>query len=253
MSKQIIISLLFFILITPSLLAQIVSLDERRTKNPAKGLQGDVQVSINYTNDQRSVLAGGTKVNLQLNDSLNTYLLYSDINLSRTNKKNDLNNGSFGFICNHKAPERVISAEGIVQYQYNGQQSLKHRFILGGGPRWKIVEKDGLKLSLVAYTIYFNERYETTVVNKKSMTKLSTMLSFFTKISANTSIKHNVYYEPDYANPSDYRIESQTTFNAKFSQKFSYNMNFKINYTSMVPTGIDNFNYAILNSLSYSF
>ena len=252
MNKHITLSLLFF-LVTTNLLAQIVSLDERRTKNPSKGLQGDVQLSLNFTDDKDKVLTGGTKANLQINDSLNTYMIYADMTLSRTNKVNDLNNGNFGFIFNHKAPKRVLSAEGIVQYHYNGNKSLKHRFILGGGPRWKIIERDGLKLSLVAYTIYFNERYETTVVNKKSITKLSTMLSFFTKPSATTSIKHNTYYEPDYANPSDFRIESQTSFQAKISKKLNYNMHFRINYASMVPNGIDNLDYSLLNSLSYTF
>lgn len=256
MNKATTLSLLFVILlfsVSPALKAQIVSLDEPRTKNPKQGIQGDLQLVLNFTDNDKKVLNSGTKLNLQLNDSLNTYMFYSDVRLSRTDGVNDINSGSFGAIFNHKAEDRMISAEGLMQYQYDGSKKLKHRYIVGGGPRWKMINRDGLKLSLVAYTIYFNEKYEAAVKSKKSMAKFSTMLSFYTKLSETTSIKHNTYYEPDYANPSDYRIESQTTFQAKFNKKFSYRMHVRVNYVSMVPTGVDNFDYAIQNSLSFSF
>lgn len=235
--------------------AQIVSLSEPRTKNPKSGLQGDVQLTFNYTENSNKVLQNGTKLNLQYNDSLSTYLFYSDLRLSRTNGVNDLNSGRFGTIYNYKAEDRVISAEGIVQYQYDGNKKLKHRFILGGGPRWKMVDKKGLKLSIVAYTIYFNEKYQKNdvVFSEKSQAKFSTMLSFSTNLSKSMSLKHNTYYEPDYATPSDYRIESQTTFQAKFNKKFSYKIYVQCNYVSVPPTNVDNFDYRIQNALSYSF
>ena len=175
--------------------AQIVSLNERNTKNPKNGVQGDIQLTFNYTENSKKVLQNGTKLNLQYNDSLSTYLFYSDLRLSRTNGINDLNYGSFGTIYNYKAEDRVISAEGIIQYQYDGNKNLKHRLILGGGPRWKMVDKKGLKLSIVAYTIYFNEKYESTTVTKKSKAKFSTMLSFSTNLSKSMTLKHNTYYE----------------------------------------------------------
>lgn len=233
--------------------AQIVSLDERRTEDPSKGVQGDVQFVLNYTESSNKVLQSGAKLNLQLNDSNNTYVIYSDIDLSRTDGENDLNDGKFGAIYNYKAEDRKISAEGIFQYEYDGNNSLKHRYLLGGGPRWKIVDKDGLKLSVVAYTIYFNEKYQGTVTSQKSMAKFSTMMSFSTNISENSSITHNTYYEPNYSNPGDYRIESETTFKTKFNKKFSYRIYLNLNYVSVVPDGVVNFDYALQNSLSFSF
>lgn len=247
------VTLLLFLIFSSLLTAQIVSLDERRSKNPAKGWQGDVQFTLNYTDNESKVLNLGNKLNLQLNDSLNTYMLYSDLLLNRTDGDNDLNYGSFGAIYNHKATDRRISAEALMQYQYNGKKSLKHRYIVGGGPRWKMIDKEGLKLSVVAYTVYFNELYEASVSSQKSMAKFSTMLSFYTKLSKNTSIKHNTYYEPDYANPSDYRIDSQTTFQAKFNKRLSYKFYARFNYVSKVPDEIDSFDYSLQNSLSYSF
>ncbi len=244
---------LILLSLSSSLMAQIVSLNEPSSKNPKQGVQGDLQFTLNFTDNDKQVLQSGTKLNLQLNDSLNTYMFYSDVRLNRTDGTNDINYGSFGAIYNHKAEDRVISAEGLMQYQYDGAKKLKHRYIVGGGPRWKMVNKKGLKLSLVAYTIYFNEKYESSVNSQTSKAKFSTMLSFYTQLSETTSLKHNTYYEPDYSNPSDYRIESQTTFQAMFNKKFSYRMYLRLNYASMAPDGIENFDYALQNSLSFSF
>lgn len=253
-SHLIIRRLLFIMLLfAQGITAQIVSLAERSTKDTQKSVQGNLQVSLNYTENSKKVLQNGTKLNLQFNDSLNTYVFYSDVSLSRTDGVNDLNDGTFGAIYNYKAEDRIISAEGIMQYEYDSGKSLKHRFIVGGGPRWKIIDKKGLKLSIVAYSIYFNEKYESTETTQTSKAKFSTMLTFSTNLSESMSIKHNTYYEPDYANPSDYRIESQTTFQAKFNKKFSYKLYLQVNYVSVVPEGINNFDYRIQNALSYSF
>lgn len=253
-NKQLFTFIVVLLLSVIKVNAQIVSLDERTTKDPKKGLQGDVQFHLNYTDNNTEVLQSGTKLNLQLNDSLNTYVFYTNLNLSRTDGANDLNSGNFGTIYNYKADDRVISAEAIMQYQYDGAKTLKHRFILGGGPRWKMIDKKDLKLSIVAYTIYLNELYEgDDYRNQQSVAKFSAMLSFFTNISPTMSIKHNTYYEPNYSNPSDYRIENQTTFKAKFNKRFSYQMHFIINYNSTLPDGVENLDYAIQNSLSFSF
>lgn len=252
-SKPFLILLILLTIGSSKLYGQIVSLDERRTKDPKKGIQGDVQLLLNYTENTKKVLQSGAKVSLQLNDSLSTYVVYSDFDLSRTDGENDLNSGSLGTIYNYKAEDRIISAEALLQYQYDGAQNLKHRFILGGGPRWKMVDKKDLKLSIVAYTIYLNELYEQTSTTRNSVAKFSTMLSFYVNLSPTTSIKHNTYYEPNYSNPSDYRIESETTFNAKIHKRFTYRMYINLNYNSTLPDGVENFDYAIKNSLSFSF
>lgn len=236
-----------------SLLAQIVSLDETNTKNSQKGLQGDIQFFLNYTDNDSKVLNTGNKINLQLNDSLNTYVVYSDVRLSRTDGDNAINYGCFGGIYNYKVEDRVISIEGIVQYKYDESKNLKYRIIAGGGPRWKMINKEGLKLSIVAYTIYFNQYYNSTYPSRKSQAKFSTMLSFSTNLSPNVFLKNNTYYEPDYANPSDYRIESQTTFVSKINKKFSYRLYLTLNYTSIVPEDVQRFDYSIQNSLTFSF
>lgn len=235
--------------------SQIVSMDERKTKNPEKGLQGDVNLSLNFTHNNQDIIQTGNKLKLQYNDSLNTYLFSSDLSFSAVDGDKNINRGSFGVVYNYKVPDKIISAEAIYQYEYNRVKKLKHRNILGGGPRFKIADKKAFKLSVVAYSIYLNEIYEKSdnIENRKSLVKFSSMLTTSIQISDNASFKHSTYYEPDYSDPNDYRIWSESNFKMKINTRFSFSLNFKVDYDSVTPSGVDNTYYALKNSFSYSF
>ena len=235
--------------------AQIVSMDERKTKNPEKGLQGEVNLSLNFTHNNQDIIQTGNKLKLQYNDSLNTYLFSSDLNFSAVNGQRNINQGSFGLVYNYKVPDKIISAEAIYQYEYNRVKKLKHRNILGGGPRFKVADKKAFKLSMVAYSIYLNEIYEKSdnIENRKSLVKFSSMLTMSIKISDDASFKHLTYYEPDYSDPNDYRIWSESNFKMKINTRFSFSLNFRVDYDSVTPSGVDNMYYALRNSFAYSF
>lgn len=235
--------------------AQIISMEERKSADGKNKLQGDIDLSLNFTHNNQDIIQTGNKLKLQYRDSLNTYLFSSSISFNSVDGVRSINMGSFGVMYNYKVPDKVISAEGIYQYEYNRIKKLKHRNILGGGPRFKIAEKESFKLSLVTYTIYLNELYERSdnKENKKSLVKFSSMLSLYVKLSENANFKHSTYYEPDYSDPTDYRIWSESNISMKISSRFSFNFNFRIDYDSLTPSGVDNTYYALKNSFAYRF
>lgn len=235
--------------------SQIISLDERRSKNPVRGFQGELSYSLNFTHNNKDIIQNGSRVKLQYNDSLNTYMVFGDIVLDQVDREKNINKGNFGIIYNFMVPEKFISAEAIYQYDYNDIKKLKYRNILGGGPRFKIASSSKFNLSLVAYTIYLNELYEnsSTVKNRKSLVKFSSLLSFSWQLSENAHLRHSTYYEPDYSDPQDYRIWSESRLKINIRKNFSFNLFFKIDYDSVTPRGVDNLYYTVNNSFNYSF
>ncbi|MFB6342708.1 DUF481 domain-containing protein [Saccharicrinis sp. FJH62] len=244
--------IIFFITINS--FSQIISLDERRSKNPVRGFQGELSYSLNFTHNNKNIVQNGSRMKLQYNDSLNTYMVFGDIVLDQVDKEKNINKGHFGVIYNFMVPEKFISAEAIYQYDYNGVQRLKYRNILGGGPRFKIASSQKFSLSLVAYTIYLNELYESSnIQNRKSLVKFSSLLSFSWQMTENTRLQHSTYYEPDYSDPEDYRIWSESRLKIDIRKNFSFNLFFKIDYDSITPSGVDNLYYTVNNSFNYSF
>jgi putative salt-induced outer membrane protein YdiY len=250
---RIIISVITF-LFSLNALSQIISLDERRSKNPERGFQGEISYSLNFTHNNKDIIQNGSRMKLQYNDSLNTYMVFGDIVLDQVDKEKNINKGNFGLIYNFMVPDKFISAEAIYQYDYNDVKKLKYRNILGGGPRFKIASSKKFALSLVAYTIYLNEKYENaTIINTKSLVKFSSLLNLSWQMTENTRLQHSTYYEPDYSDPEDYRIWSETRFKIDIRKNFSFNLFFKIDYDSITPSGVDNLYYTINNSFNYSF
>lgn len=246
--------LLLLLFVANATYSQIISLDERRSKNPVRGLQGELSYSLNFTHNNKDIIQNGSRVKLQYNDSLSTYMAFADVVLDQVDQEKNVNKGNFGLIYNFMVPDKFISAEAIYQYDYNDIKRLKHRNILGGGPRFKIASSSKFSLSLVAYTIYLNEIYETSNIrNHKSLVKFSSLLSFSWKISENTILRHSTYYEPDYSDPQDYRIWSESRLKIMIRKNFSFNLFFKIDYDSVTPSGVDNLYYTVNNSFNYSF
>ncbi len=247
-------TLLFFTVVSLSLSAQIVSIDKRRTKNPNKGFQGDINLGLNIVHTTTDMLQMTSKFKLQYNDNDNTYLFSSDIGYSKVNEERNVNNGGLMFKYNHWVPDKIIIAEAFYQYQYNRVKQLKHRHVMGGGPRFNIADNEKFSLFLVAYTIYLNELFETSdYERRKSLVKFSSMLSTDWQIAPNASLSHSTYYEPDYSDPADFRIWSETKFNVKITKMFSFALNLRFDYDNLVPPEVDQLFYTINNSFSLKF
>jgi len=234
--------------------AQIVSIDKRRTKNPNKGFQGDINLGLNFVHTSTDMTQISSRFKLQYNDNDNTYLFSSDLGYSKVDDESNVNNGGIMFKYNYWVPERIIIAEAFYQYQYNRVKQLKHRHVIGGGPRFNIADKEKFSFFLVAYTIYLNELFETsTYERRKSLVKFSSMLSTDWKMSPNASLSHSTYYEPDYSDPADFRIWSETRFNVKITKKFSFALYLRFDYDNLVPPEVDPLFYTVNNSFSLKF
>ncbi len=234
--------------------SQIVNVEKRRTKNLEKGMQGDIDVGVNFVHTNTDMTQVASRIKLQYNDHENTYLLSSDLGYSQIDKKQNVDNGNIMLKYNYWVPEKIIIAEAFCQYSYNRVKQLKHRYVIGGGPRFNVADNEKFSLFLVAYTIYLNELFETkTYERTKSLVKFSSMLAFDWKISPSATFGHTTYYEPDYSNPSDYRVWSETKLEFKISKKFTFGVFARFDYDNQVPPGVDPLFYTVNNSFKLKF
>jgi putative salt-induced outer membrane protein YdiY len=234
--------------------AQIVNIDKRRTKDPNYGLQGAFNIGFNFvhtTTDQKQL---NSRIKLQYNDGQNTYLLSSDVGFNQVGDERNVNNGGLMFKYNYWVPDKIIIAESFLQYQYNRIKSLKHRYIVGGGPRFNIASGDRFSFFLVGYTIYLNELYDhSDYERRKSLVKFSSMGSFDWKISDAAGFNHTTYYEPDYSDPSDFRVWSESRLSLKITQRLNFGLFVKLEYDNMAPPNVDNLFYTVSNSFRWNF
>ncbi len=245
----------FFLLLLHSIsYSQIVNIDKSKTKADKKGLQGDLRLGFNFVHTNTDMTQVSSQVQLQYNDRDNTYLFSSNLGYSQLNDERNVNNGDAMLKYNYWVPDKIIVAEAFYQYGYNRIKQLKHRHILGAGPRFNVANKDKFSLFIVAYTIYLKELFETEEYKRtKSLVKFSSMLSFTWQITRQVKFEHSSYYEPDYSAPSDYRIMSETKFEFDISNTFAFSLYGKFDYDNQVPPGVDPLFYTINNALKIKF
>ncbi len=234
--------------------AQIVSIDKRRSRNPNQGMQGEFNLGFNFvhsTTDQKYL---NSRVKLQYNDDQNTYLFSSDIGFNQVGNERNVNNGGMMVKYNYWVPDKIIIAESFLQYQYNRVKSLKHRYILGGGPRFNIADGEKFSFFLVGYTIYLNELYDySEYERRKSLVKFSSMGSFDWKISPSATFNHTTYYEPDYSDPADFRVWSESRLNLRIAGNFNLGVFVKFEYDNLAPGDVDKLFYTVSNSFQWRF
>lgn len=248
-------SVLFVLLAATTICeAQVVSIDKRRTRDPNRGLQGSFNIGFNFIHTTTNQKQLNSRVKLQYNEGQNTYLFSSDVGFNEVGSERNVNNGGLMLKYNYWVPEKIIIAEGFMQYQYNRVKSLKHRYIFGGGPRFNIADGDKFSFFLVGYTIYLNELYEhSEYERRKSLVKFSSMGSFDWQVSDAANFNHTTYYEPDYSDPADFRIWSESRLNLKITQRFNFSLFVKLEYDNMAPPEVDKLFYTVNNSFQWRF
>ncbi len=243
---------LFFIIITFSSFAQLVNVEKKRIGNEKKGLQGKIDLSINFTKNNSEILLIKNTNHLQYFYKKNKFLLFNEFSRIKADNKSYLNDGFFHFRYNYNFEKSFIVGEAFTQYQYNKVKKLKHRYLIGAGPRFRIL--DSTNIRLFSGLLYMYE-YEMLTINNQTSSKvrLSAYLAFSLKVTDKITFNHTTYYQPHIVDFSNYRVASETNFTFKISDKLAMKTIYTLNYDSEPPTAVDNLFYTISNGLSYSF
>lgn len=136
---------------------------------------------------------------------------------------------------------RLFRLETFLQNQYNYIIDLNQRSFIGGGFRLKLLAKENISVYLGESYIYENEQnYDKDIsrINHRN----STYLSFNIKLLKNKiEIINTCYYQPKYADFSDYNFLEQFKVNNKIGKKI--NIFGLLNYMIDTNTPLDRVQY----------
>lgn len=241
--------------------SQVVNIEKKRVKGEGDGWQGTVSTSLNYTKNTNEIIQGSNSLKLQHYKDKNSYLIFNDISIMQINDEKYLNSGFLHFRYNHDFNKKVVIAEAFTQIQYNELQKLQRRFLWGGGLRYKLMDKEKLRLfmgTLAMYEFELLDNDETT-----DIIRMNCYLSVGYKYNDSFSFNNITYYQPNIAAFDDYRIASETSMNIKINKKLTFRTFFKLNYDSAPPTVkyddgrpdevVPSIFYSLNNGISYKF
>lgn len=243
---------LIFLLIFYQSYAQIVNIEGERYTTDTTGWKGNYNLGFTFGKQAIKYFAFSNTAHVQYKSKKSLYLILGSVDLIRSQNDEFINSGFFHFRYNYKI-RNWLRWEAFTQIQYNKLNGIRLRYLLGTGPRFKVVQIEKFKTYIG--TLYMLE-YE---VNNDKTQKLvqgrfSGYLSFSFRPIKTVEIVSTTYYQPKFEDIKDYRIATDNSLNFKFHRLLTFSLNYRLNYDSRPPVGaVTNLTYQLENKFKIDF
>lgn len=247
------IALIILASISISSSAQIVNIENSRMQSDTVGWMGGAGISFNLTQNTQQIFGGEAEVHMQYKTSkdMGLWLILADLNYLRIGKDEVVSNQFLHLRYNYKLNEH-IRWEVFGQFQNNAVTQIDSRFLIGTGPRFKLVKTPKFRLYAASLIMFEKEKESTIPVVKHNDVRSSSYISFTWTPTSTFEVISTSFFQPLFNKFSDYRILNQLVLKSKISQHFGLSV--KWNYLhDRFPAGTSpRTTYNLSTGLDYS-
>ncbi len=252
MLKKIIYILIISILYQ-NINAQVVNVEKKR-KGDKEGFQGKIGLGFQLLDNGKSVMQFSNNIDLQYRKGAHLFLLLNDLNMMRVDDENIVNSGFQHLRYNYTVKDSsFLQIEAFGQSQYNPIKLLTQRFVLGLGPRFRLLNQNNARVYIASPIMYEYEKLSDSLTTITRFIRFDLYASIIWNITETLKIRSITYYQPRLSRFEDYRISSETIFSFKISDKLAFNTGFEATYDSEPPEDIQKLFYYWRNKLSFFF
>jgi hypothetical protein len=238
-------------ILSASVCAQVLNIEQERIHTDTTGWSGNGRASVDLVQNQQQSLSVGARTHLQHKSLRTLALLVTDYSLIRAGGSDFTNAGIAHLRFNRKLSER-ITAEAFVQAQSNKVLRVRFRGLAGAGLRAAVVKAERFRLYAAALPMLEVEELEgasSSVLDGR----LSAYGSWTWKAADPVTVVQTTYFQPLFRDAGDFRISSQTDFVFRVSGRFSIVFSMNVASDSRPPAGVARDVYSVRNSFSLDF
>lgn len=209
--------------------AQIVNVESSRMQSDTVGWKGSIGAAVSLSDNVDQIFQGNIEAQLQYKTSkdLGIWLILGNMGFLKINDSRVQSDGLFHLRYNRKVNE-WLRWEFFGQFQNNVITQIDSRFLLGTGPRFKLIKLNIFRLYAASLFMFEREIERTDPVIKHNDIRNSSYISFTWLPRNNIELISTTYFQPLLKKLSDYRILNQLTFGIKATPHFGFSL--KWNY-----------------------
>lgn len=242
---------ILFIFFAISLKSQVINIENKRFLNDTNGWVGNIDFSFNIFNNTQQVLQFSNAARVQYQKNRSRFILLNDLNLIKAGNTDFANAGYQHFRYNYKV-SKWITMEAFTQTQYNPVLKLDFRYLLGAGPRLKLLKKQHARIYVATLYMYEYDDITDEAINLQEH-RLSSYLTCSFSIFKTIDLTSTTFYQPNLENTSDYRIANDSGLEIHINKHLNFKSTFNMLYDTQQPTGIPDLVYSFRNGLSIKF
>lgn len=245
--------LIFISVCTPSIFnAQIINIESSRIQTDTTGWAGSVGSNFSIVKNTRKIITIGLEAHVQFKTEKDLWLLLSDYSFLKLGDEKFVSS-SFAHLRYNRKVNPWLRWEAFTQIQANAITQIDYRFLVGTGPRFKILGLDKFRIYAASLIMYEHEKEKTTPVVTHNDIRNSSYVSFTIAPNNNFEIVSTTFYQPLLKNFNDARVYNQFTLNFRVSDHFGINTRWNYLYDSKPAGTAPKTNYNFLSGFTVNF
>jgi len=221
--------------------AQVVNMEDERFHRDSTVWSGGINGNLTLNDFGSKVFYVNAGAHVQYQNEKDLYLLLGNYGFLKGDGKAFVDNGFLHFRYNHKLGKEV-RWEAFSQIQQNAIINIQSRFLIGTGPRFKIISTKKVRLYAAALLMYERDK-ETNNPHVLNEFRNSSYGSVTYLPSSNTEITSTTYFQPKFTDISDFRIYNVLNVNIKTGKKISVNIKWSYLYDAVPAANAQKYNY----------
>ena len=137
--------------------AQVLNIEKARMQSDTTGWLGNTGASFSLVKNTQKIFSAEVDAHLQYKSKKSLYLILGSYGFLKGASTKFIDNTFFHFRYNYKL-SKLIRWEAFTQLQNNVVTKIRSRFLLGTGPRFKLVSNEHLHLYAAALIMYEQEK-----------------------------------------------------------------------------------------------
>ncbi len=206
--------------------SQVINIESSRIQSDTTGWQGSAGASFASIKNTQEIMLMNIEAHLQYKSQKGLWLFLADYGFLKGGPNKYISNSFAHIRYNHKVT-KSLRWEVFSQVQSNLITFIRSRFLLGTGPRFKILSEEKFRLYAASLIMY---EHETEVEGLKDVVhndiRSSSYISFTFLPSPNIELINTTFFQPRLNQFSDNRIYNQANLRVKASKRFSLNIRY---------------------------
>lgn len=241
----------FFLLLPVSISAQVINIEGKRFLNDTNGWIGNADFSYAIIQNTQQVMSFSNTLRVQYQKNRSRFILLNDINFIKAGKTDFVNAGYQHLRYNYKL-RKLVTVEAFTQTQYNPVLKLDFRYLLGLGPRFRLLKQQQARIYAAALYMY---EYDNVIGDPLDIHehRISSYLTFTFSLLKNCELVSTTFYQPKLGDVLDYRIANDSSLEIHINKHLNFKSTFNLLYDTNQPAGIPELVYNFRNGLSVKF
>jgi len=215
---------------------QIVNMENQRYHTDTTGWAGSVGGSFALTNYGQKVFDVDANAHVQYKSKKSLYLFLGGYGFLKGDQQSYVDYGFLHLRYNYKLT-KALRLEAFTQLQQNTITKVQFRYLVGAGPRYKIVDNSKIRMYIGSLPMYEIEK-ETGVSQHITDWRCSNYLSFTLLPNKQTEFTTTTYYQPVMFDATDYRLLNQSSLKIKAAKKVAVVIRYNYQFDASPAAGV---------------